>query len=93
MIQMPQGLVLLIADCDRDAAAKMQSRCERLLHAALDRKGLATGAQLRCVTATFPDEARTAGELLAKTEERCRRLADRGGKVIPIRPSSQRMAG
>jgi len=93
MIRMPDGLALLVADCDRDAAAKVQARCERLLHAALARKGQAAEVLLRCAASTFPDEARTAEELLAKAEERRKWLGGQGGKVIPFGPSSQRMAG
>lgn len=80
LFRMPDGLVLLVAGCDRDAAAKVQVRCDRLLRAALDRKGQSAGIPIRCAAATFPDEAKTAEELLAKMEERCKQLGGQGGK-------------
>ena len=93
LFRMLDGLILLVAGCDRDAAAKVQARCERLLRAARDWKGQSAGVPIRCAAATFPDEAKTAEELLAKAEERCKQFRGQGGKVVPIRPSSQRMTG
>ena len=68
VIRMPQGLALLAADCDREAALKVQSRCERLLRAALVRKGLSERIQIRCDIVVFPDEVRTTEELFSKVE-------------------------
>lgn len=82
VIRIPGGLAVIAPDCDQEGARRIQDRCERLLRA----------AQARCVSVTFPDEARTAEELLAKLEER-QRQADGAGKVVPLRPSADRLAG
>ncbi len=68
VIRMPRGLALLVPDCDREAALKVQSRCERLLRAALERKGPPEGIQIHCEVVVFPDGARTAEELFSRVE-------------------------
>jgi signal transduction histidine kinase len=74
VIRMPKGLALLAVDCDREAALKIQSRCERLLRAALERKGPPEGIQVHCEVVVFPDGVRTAEELFSKIERWHRQL-------------------
>jgi len=93
VLRAQKGLALLLLDCDKEGALKMQDRCERLIRAALERKGPAEKAvPVRCVSVTFPDEVRTVEELFIKLEGR-QRQADGSAKVVPIHPSADRVAG
>ncbi|MDO8730750.1 MAG: GAF domain-containing sensor histidine kinase [Candidatus Omnitrophota bacterium] len=73
VVQLPGELTLVLADCDQEAVFRVRERCERLLRAALSKKGLVGEGHVHCGEATFPEEAQTAEELLVRAEERCNR--------------------
>ena len=92
LLVMPGEMALLLSECDRESAGRVRSRCERLLRAALARGG-GTASSIACGQVTFPDEARTAEELLSKVEFRRRQQEGTVAKVIPLGSNSKEMAG
>ena len=68
VLRTPDGLAAILADCDKENAAKVKIRLKHILDNYITQQKLIENVKLRFGCATYPDEAKSSKELIKKIE-------------------------